>query len=179
MLMELERFWSIIEQSLSDFDPDRRDGNMDAQVASLNQILSKLDPKEIGAFSNRLSELFHSAYRWDLWAAGYIIEGGCSDDGFIDFRYWLISMGRTVFENAMADVESLADVAFGPGIEVTRFEEFGYIADQLLRTMGVSETDAEIMAFEHPNSPAGDEWDDDDLPNRFPKLTAAEAQFGA
>lgn len=179
MLMELDRFWQIIEQSRTDFDPDRSDGNMSAQAARLKQVLSELNPKEIGAFSNRFSELFHSAYRWDLWAAGYIIEGGCSDDGFMDFRYWLISMGRTVFDNAMADVESLADVAFGDGIEVCSFEGFGYIADELLRTMGVSESDAGIMVFKHPDAPAGDEWDDDDLPNCFPKLTAAEAQNGA
>ena len=134
MLMELDRFWSIIEQSRSDFDPSRpntiRDGNMSAQLARLKTILSELEPREIGAFSNRFSELFHSAYRWDLWAAGYIIEGGCSDDGFMDFRYWLISMGRSVFDNAMMDAESLADVAFGPGVECTQFEEFGYVADQ-------------------------------------------------
>lgn len=30
------------------------------------------------------------AYRRDLWAAAYHANGGCSDDGFIDFRIWLI-----------------------------------------------------------------------------------------
>ncbi len=179
MLMELDRFWSIIDESRAGFDPSRRDGNMNAQVASLRGSLSKLPPAEIGAFSNRFTELFHNAYRWDLWAAGYIIEGGCSDDGFMDFRYWLISMGRDVYDKAMADVESLADVASGPGIEVTRFEEFGSIAVELLRTMGVSESDAGVMELKHPDDPAGEEWDDDDLATRFPTLTAAEAQFRA
>ncbi|PAY16369.1 molybdate metabolism regulator [Rhodopirellula sp. SM50] len=178
-LMNLERFWDIIAQSRSDFDPNRRDGNMDSQVTHLRELLSELSAKEVGSFDNTFTKLYHDAYRWDLWAAGYIIEGGCGDDGFTDFRYWLISMGREVYDNAMADVESLATVAFAPGIEVTRFEEFGYIARDVLRRMDASDDDAGIMQFEHPTSPAGEEWDDDDLRTRYPKLTAAETQYGA
>lgn len=33
-------------------------------------------------------------YRRDLWAAAYIIGGGCSDDSFIDFRAGLIAQGH-------------------------------------------------------------------------------------
>ncbi len=88
-------------------------------------------------------------------------------------------MGREVYDSAMADVESLAGVAFCSGIEVTRFEEFGSNAYAVLEEMNASESDAGIMEFKHPNSPTGDEWDDDDLGKQFPKLTAAEAQFGS
>ena len=90
-----------------------------------------------------------------------------------------MSMGREVYDNAMIDVESLTAVAFAPGVEVTRFEEFGYIANDVLRQLNASEEDAGIMEFKHPSSPAGEEWEDEDLPKRFPKLTAAEAQYGA
>lgn len=124
-LMSLERFWGIIAASRSGFDPKRSDGNMDSQVTLLRNALSELSAADVSSFANTFTKLFHDAYRWDLWAAGYIIEGGCGDDGFTDFRYWLISMGRDVYDNAMTDVESLADVAFAPGVEVTRFEEFG------------------------------------------------------
>ncbi len=183
MLMELDRFWSIIEESRSDFDPSRpntiRDGNMSAQLARLRTVLSQLEPCDLRAFSNRFSELHHSAYRWDLWAAGYIIEGGCSDDGFTDFRYWLISMGRTVFDAALADAESLAEVAFAPGIECTQFEEFGYVADQVLNEKEILDDDTGLMTFQHPNSPVGDKWHYEDLAARFPKLTTAAAQYEA
>ncbi len=178
-LMSLKRFWDIIAQSRSDFDPNCRDGNMDSQVTRLRLILSELSVEEIGSFDNTFTKLFHDAYRWDLWAAGYIIEGGCGDDGFTDFRYWLISMGREVYDNAMTDVESLASVAFTPGIEVTRFEGFRFLAREALRRMNASDNDAGLMAFEHPPSPAGNEWDDGDLPRRFPKLTAVADQYGA
>jgi hypothetical protein len=36
-----------------------------------------------------------------------LINGGMSDDGFTDFRYWLISRGRDVYERALADPDSL------------------------------------------------------------------------
>jgi hypothetical protein len=42
-----------------------------------------------------------------LWAAAYLIEGGC-DDGFMDFRAGLMLQGRTAFEAAVADPDSLA-----------------------------------------------------------------------
>jgi hypothetical protein len=32
--------------------------------------------------------LMDRSYRNDLWAAGYLINGGCSDDGFDYFRGW-------------------------------------------------------------------------------------------
>ena len=96
--------------------------------------------------------------------------------GFMDFRYWLISMGHDVYFNAMADVETLADVAFLPGIEVTRFEEFGSIAANVLRKK-YPEYEDDLPAIEHPTEPVGEDWDDDELPQRFPRLWAAKVAF--
>jgi hypothetical protein len=48
-------------------------------------------------------------YRYDLWAAAYLIGGGCSDDGFIDFRAGLIAQGRDWYHKAAASPDSLAD----------------------------------------------------------------------
>ncbi|MFC9245678.1 DUF4240 domain-containing protein [Streptomyces sp. NPDC057136] len=45
-----------------------------------------------------------------LWAAAYVINGGCSDDGFDYFRGWLIAQGREVFERTAADPDALAEV---------------------------------------------------------------------
>jgi Protein of unknown function (DUF4240) len=46
----------------------------------------------------------------DLWGAAYTINGGASDDGFYYFRCWLIGMGKDIYEAAVADPDSLADV---------------------------------------------------------------------
>lgn len=54
-------------------------------------------------------QLLADSYRAPLWAAAYVINGGCSDDGFDYFRGWLIMQGREVFEQVLADPEALAD----------------------------------------------------------------------
>ena len=61
---------------------------------------------------------------WD--AAGIMKEYGCSDDGFIDFRAWLIAQGREVYFAALADPDSLADVVpYGDCC----FEQLSYVGD--------------------------------------------------
>jgi len=58
-----------------------------------------------------LSALMADSYRSSLWAAAYVINGGCSDDGFDYFRAWLMLQGRETFGQAVADPDSLADLA--------------------------------------------------------------------
>jgi hypothetical protein len=166
--MTRDQFWNNIAESRRDFDPSRRDGNMDLQVERLEDLLSAMPADEVGEFDRIFMRLYFDAYRWDLWAAAYIIGGGCSDDGFMDFRYWLISMGRDVYDVAMADPESLAEAASRHGIEVCAFEEFGSIASRALDEKGVPEP----SGYRHPHEPAGHRWEDEDLPGRFPKLWA-------
>jgi hypothetical protein len=47
-------------------------------------------------------------HRWDVWAATYLIGGGCSGDSFIDFRARLISQGRGWYQKAATAVEMVA-----------------------------------------------------------------------
>lgn len=178
MLMELDRFWEIIGESRRDFSPQLANGNMRRQLVVLKELLSKLPVEEVAAFSNTFRKLYLDAYKWDLWAAAYIVEGGCGDDSFTDFRYWLISMGHEVFDNAMANAETLAHIAFQPGIEYTRFEKFGYVADEVGRELDETAYYAGLIDFEYPVSPSGMAWEDEDLPIRFPQLVAAEADLG-
>ena len=174
--MTHDQFWHLIANSRSDFDPSRSDGNMALQAERMEQLLSALPAAEVVEFARIFTQLYFAAYRWDLWAAAYILgEGGCSDDGFMDFRYWLISMGRDVYEAAMADPQSLADVADQPGVETIWFEEFGYVADRVLELKGVAERSLP-PGVEHPAKPAGERWEDEDLPRRFPRLWA---KYGA
>ena len=42
----------------------------------------QLPAAEIEAFDRLLYEKIDAAYRWSLWGAAYVINGGCSDDGF-------------------------------------------------------------------------------------------------
>jgi hypothetical protein len=36
-----------------------------------------------------------------MWVAAYLMNGGCSDDGFDYFRGWLIAQGRTTLEQVV------------------------------------------------------------------------------
>jgi Protein of unknown function (DUF4240) len=40
-----------------------------------------------------------------------VIEDGCSDDCFRDFRAYVISLGRSAYERALREPDSLASVA--------------------------------------------------------------------
>ena len=165
--MEVERFWQLVEDSRRNASSTSPDGNMDRQITLLRESLSALSPQDIVDFDRHFSDRFIEAYRWDLWAAAYIIEGGCSDDGFMDFRSWLISMGRTAFTESLRDVESLVNYALDPTVEVCSFEEFQYIA-------GTVYGNPIDHGIEHPNVPTGTAWEEDseELETRFPKLWA-------
>ncbi|HYQ04670.1 MAG TPA: DUF4240 domain-containing protein [Polyangiaceae bacterium] len=173
--MDTTRFWEIVAESRANFDPELADGNMDAQLERLQELLGELSPAEVLEFQRELDERMNAAYRWDLWGAAYLIEGGCSDDGFTDFRSWLISMGRDVYDAAVRDPETLVEVADADGVEATSFEEFQYVPSQVYEEKAGQEMpDTGVM---HPEEPAGEQWSEegDDLSRLFPKLWA---QYG-
>ncbi len=69
-----------------------------------------LSPTELIAFEHTFTRYFHQAYDWKLWAAAYLIHGGCSDDGFMDFRAWLIGQGETTYQNVLGYPDMLAEM---------------------------------------------------------------------
>ena len=94
-------FWALIEATRSD--------SADDDCAALASRLAGFGEAELVAFEATLQRLTADADRWDLWGAGYLINGGCSDDGFLYFRAWLIAAGRAVYERALREPDSLAD----------------------------------------------------------------------
>jgi hypothetical protein len=74
-------------------------------------MLAERPPLEITAAAGVMHALMSRSYLMSLWAAAYLINSGCSDDGFDYFRGWLITQGRDVFEAAVADPDALADLA--------------------------------------------------------------------
>lgn len=66
------------------------------------------------------------AYRNDLWAACAATRSHYTDDGFIDFLFWLVSRGKEVYMNALNDPDTLADIDIPEG--AADFEKYGYVA---------------------------------------------------
>jgi hypothetical protein len=122
---------------------------MARQGRELRALLLKLPPEEVLAFRDHVFELMNVAFRWELWGAAYLIAGGCSDDGFADFRSWLISMGCRVFEDAMVDAQSLLGPAQAPGVEDVFFEEFSALPARVYE----EQTGREIPPYDGPPPP--------------------------
>lgn len=118
--MDNFQFWRLIEEAKSG-------GDCEEQAELIEKALLKLPLDEIIAFDRILDVLRDEAYRWDLWGAGELINGWCSDDGFEYFRCWLIAQGKTVYDNALANPDSLADV-MEPDFDDAECEALLYVA---------------------------------------------------
>jgi hypothetical protein len=174
--MDPRQFWQLIEKSKS-----ASEGDCDRQADALTLVLLELPATEIMAFNRLFDQYADQAYRNDLWAAAYIIQGGCSDDGFENFRRWLIGQGEAVYTAALRDPEGLfsvvtahlGDAAFlrFEGAPFLRFEceQLGYVADQAYER----KTGSEMPRSPRPQAELiGEDWDEEDLPAMFPKLWA-------
>lgn len=164
--MTIDEFWSIIGKSRKHWDPNRRDGNQHQQLLDLKELLFHLPPKEVASFARHLERLLDAAYRWDLWHAARIIGDGCSDDAFDYFRGWLISMGRSNYERAFSDVESLAEIATVPGVECQFFEGFTAVPAEVYE----EQTGKEFEWKQARIRPLGRRIPEPEFPKRFPKL---------
>src|SRR6266481_2140878 len=102
--MSIDEFWSIIGRVHAGAP-----SNMDEKCRLLAAELQRLSCEEILSFGNHFRDLFFEAYNWELWAAAFMINKGCSDDSFMDFRATLISLGRDVYEAGLRDADSLAE----------------------------------------------------------------------
>jgi hypothetical protein len=104
--MTRDGFWSLIARS----GPRRREDRQE-QAKELQALLEALSAKEIIAFHNHLMKVMREAYRADLWDVIYIVNGGCSDDGFDYFRCWLVLQGKETFYRVLAKPRLIANYA--------------------------------------------------------------------
>jgi hypothetical protein len=82
-------FWRLIAETRQAAGNDTG-----RQSELLKDRLTQLSPQAIIEFARTRHRLDQRAYTWDIWGAASVIEDGCSDDCFRDFRGYLISLGR-------------------------------------------------------------------------------------
>ncbi|MEO8671274.1 MAG: DUF4240 domain-containing protein [Tahibacter sp.] len=165
--MDKTEFWKIIDLS-------RRaaDGDPEQHVEILMEALTKLAAGSIVDFDRTFCEYHNRALCWNLWGAAHLIGGGCDDEGFADFRGWLISRGERVYEAALADPETLA--------RLVEFDEAncqipGFHRAAARAWAEVSGARADAFPRDAPapaTQPRGESWSEDDLEARYPKLAA-------
>ena len=81
-------FWQIIDASRKEAD-----GDADAHIDTLTAALEELEPNELVSFQHWFEDYYQRADTWPLWGAAYLIGGGCSDDGLMVLKGWLVSGG--------------------------------------------------------------------------------------
>ncbi|MFJ3666915.1 DUF4240 domain-containing protein [Streptomyces sp. NPDC090106] len=185
--MDVEEFWALVDSACAEVDAlDPGFGDRpEAVERACEERLAGLTPDEIVQFSLRLWQLREAAYRYDLWAAAFLIEGWWSDDAFMDFRDGLVSLGRHWYEGALADPDSLAGhpaVRAGGDVLIGN-EDFVHVAHRAHHRL-TGETEGLEKALEDsPESgplravgdPAGTRWDvtdDGEVRRRLPRLAS-------
>jgi hypothetical protein len=142
--MDTEAFWRVLDAAKDSDKP------LDVAVADR---LSALPAEEILAFEHRFSRLRSAVYRWDVWAAAYLIGGGCSDDRFSDFTAGLVALGREWYERAAACPDALAEhpavrTAAAAGDQAVIFDEdFNFVSSRAYQRL-TDDTDAFWEAWE-------------------------------
>jgi hypothetical protein len=179
--MTFDEFWEIIEEARDNA------GKTSEIPAWLEGKLSRLPETDIVDFGIHFGESQRALYDARLWLAASVILGGCGDDSFWDFRGWLIGQGRKVFEAALADPDSLAELELerfdgdydrDPRMEAILYVDTGAFCRRAGRDRYDSEARQRYEALQPPWSPPALKNEellkvsDDDAKKLFPKLAA-------
>ena len=100
-----DTFWELIDQGRGQCGE-----NVYALAQWLEDWLMEMGPEQAMNYDYIAHAYRAAAYKYGLWNAASILCDGCTDDGFTDFRGWLIAQGREVYMAALKDPDSLADV---------------------------------------------------------------------
>jgi hypothetical protein len=170
--MRTDDFWAVIDRATAD-----RPGSPGEVAKRATADLASRDPEEIVAWGRHLDKVMVASGKEDLWAAAYLINGGCSDEGFDHFRGWLIAHGRDVLARAVRDPDSLADLptvqAAADTGAVFEAEEVLSIAQEAYQQATGDQLPASEGGATRPE--AADLWDfdnEDEMRRRLPRLSS-------
>lgn len=160
--MTEQRFWELIQTV-----HEQSSGDMERKCEGIKYAVKKLSIEDAISFSNIFDDMMDRAYSWPLWGAAYVMNGGCGDDAFTDFRAALISRGKQSFEDAISNPDSLANESFDE--DAWYFEGFQYAITEGLESV-VGSTPSRNKA--HPVEPSGEPWEEDpeELKVQYPNL---------
>ncbi len=174
--MNKQQFWELIAAARDQvIDPHERE-----TVAHEATLLLAARPAEgIVAAQQAFWDLMAESYTNPLWAAAYVINGGCSDDGFDYFRGWLVAQGREVFERVVADPDALAELpvvqaSAADGVVLEGEDVLGIARNAHLAATGDQlPADAFSIRYPQPDPAWAFDFDDsDEMARRLPRLTA-------
>ena len=113
-----DSFWTLIDQAKE---------HTGGPNEWLMEQLVDMGPEQAQKFDTIARVYMDLAYQYGLWAAASVMARyGCPDDGFIDFRAWLVGQGREVYMAALKDPNSLADA---PPYHDCQFDSLPHMGD--------------------------------------------------
>ncbi|MFD4973003.1 DUF4240 domain-containing protein [Streptomyces sp. NPDC058424] len=174
--MNKQQFWELIAAAR---DQVIAPHESEAVAREATSLLADMPVEEIVAAEQVLWDLMVESYTNPLWAAAYIANGGCSDDGFDYFRGWLIAQGREVFERVVADPDALAGLpivqaAAADGVDLEDEDVLGIAWNAHITATG-DQLPAGAPTIRYPQldpSWAFDFSDSDEMARRLPRLAA-------
>ena len=97
-------FWKIV-------DTARKDATTDDEIrAGLLRELKALSTEDVIRFGKRYNIFVgQECFTHKIWNAIYLINGGCGDDSFHDFRDYLVMRGEDEFRRIVNDPDTLLD----------------------------------------------------------------------
>jgi len=171
--MRTDDFWAVIDRATA--DRPASPGDVAKRAAA---ELATRDPAEIVAWERHLGKVMAASGKEDLWAAAYLINGGCSDEGFDNFRGWLIAHGRDVVARSVREPDSLADL---PTVQAAAVNGANFEAAEVLTIAAEAHEEAVGSALPAAETPpvtrpdAAQLWDfdnEDEMARRLPRLSA-------
>lgn len=100
--MTRDGFWELVDRLIK-----KTRGNLEQFEIVLNAHLKSLSPEEIQDFARHYDELQNEVNTWGILEVAHIIGCGESDDGYLDFRRWIVLQGKTAFHNIIRDPDYL------------------------------------------------------------------------
>ncbi|MFD9948478.1 DUF4240 domain-containing protein [Nonomuraea sp. NPDC059023] len=155
-------------------------------MEALETVLADMPAEAVVDYRQHYDEYKAALCRWDVWAAAYLIGGGCSDDSFMDFRAGIIAQGRECYQVALANPDDLADLTLvqatalaGDDGENIFYEEFTYAPSHAYERITGNDGLFEAQEQRYPRQPGefdmGEDFDFDDsaeMHRRLPRLAA-------
>ncbi|UOQ72785.1 DUF4240 domain-containing protein [Hymenobacter cellulosilyticus] len=170
--MTNSEFWQLLDASKA-----AAAGSQTIQADFLSEQLAALEPEQIIEFERRLRENLREADDYSIMAALKILDGYVMDDSYLYFRCWLIGQGQAVFQNALRDADSLAQVVQEAYQE---FENLLYVATEAYgRRTGRREEDDTFprsvaaeqgLDYDLGSETKGQDWREEQLPKLLPRL---------
>ncbi len=156
--MDVEEFWQIID-NVKDSETPQKDIGINLDKLPIGKLIS---------YQEHLFDFHDKANRWDIRGAAYIANGGCSEGNFMDFRYWLISRGKDIYEAALENPDNLVVLDYKDSFYYSfYYKSFAFVAIEIYEEkMGTDLPDSGLESV----SIFGERWDFDNVYENIKRL---------